>query len=324
MTLIKQFARFLWDFWCCISILGIWPRFIEPRLLKKKTLTLELANLPLDLEGLKIVHFSDLHLHLKASKKFLKKITTKINKTAPDIVVFTGDFICYSRLEQEDILNDFLNSFYAPYGCYCIFGNHDYQSYVSLNNQGNFDIAKNPSLFKGLRLLMKKKIGPGQPTVDALKVPFHEKLCNLIEKTPFQLLENVTQTISIKNSHLNICGLGDLWLGRCRPETAFAGYNSHFPGIILVHNPQGYELIKNYPGEIILSGHTHGEQVHFPGWFRTISKKLAGLSKNDFSRGLYEVGSKKIYVSRGVGCHKPFRLGSTPEFLLITLKKASK
>ena len=51
----------LWDVACAVSIVGIWPRFIEPNLLRVTRLTLPIRNLPSTLLGLRVVHFSDLH-----------------------------------------------------------------------------------------------------------------------------------------------------------------------------------------------------------------------------------------------------------------------
>ena len=91
-------ANLCWNAWCCLSIVGIWPRFIEPTLLKKSYVKLKIPKLPLDLQGLKIAQFSDLHLHSKVSDSFLRKIKQKIDSFQPDIIFFTGDFLCFSLL----------------------------------------------------------------------------------------------------------------------------------------------------------------------------------------------------------------------------------
>src|SRR5436190_24086743 len=96
-----HFSELLWDIWCIVSIIGIWPRFIEPYLLQITQCTICLPSLPKSLTGLKIVQFSDLHFHGNFSNRFLRKLTRKIHETNPDILVFTGDFLCYSRLEEK-------------------------------------------------------------------------------------------------------------------------------------------------------------------------------------------------------------------------------
>lgn len=102
-------AQFCWDAWCCLSIVGIWPRFIEPRLLSKTYLTLPLPHLPNKLSGLKVAQFSDLHLHPQVSDHFLQKIQNAVASFEPDLILFTGDFLCFSLNRDLKRLKDFLS-----------------------------------------------------------------------------------------------------------------------------------------------------------------------------------------------------------------------
>jgi uncharacterized protein len=310
----------LLDFLTTCSLVGIWPRFIEPRLLKTTTLRWELDRGAQHLAGLKIVHLTDLHFHEKISQKFLDKIVCRVSRLKPDLIVFTGDFLCYSRLEHPERLSAFLSRLKAPLGSFCTFGNHDYAQYVTLNRQGVYDLLAPPNpltgVFRGVRTLLSSQKTQNQISEKVLSVPLHDTLCAVLRTTPFKLLENATVTLPIG---LNLSGLGDLALGRCRPKTAFAGYNPQFPGIILSHNPDSFPALLDFPGDWILSGHTHGEQIHIP-WpklGRRISQKLARLENRAYTRGLFQVGDKKLYVNRGLGCHKPFRLLSPPEICVI-------
>lgn len=319
----KKLGSFVVDSLCLLSGIGIWPRFIEPRLLITTNLTWDLPPAFSHLDGLRILQMSDLHFHAKFSDRFLKKILKKIRSAKPDLIVFTGDFLCYAQIDQKERLRTFLSSIDAPLGCFCTFGNHDYASYVSRNQEGIYDVLKpvNPllGLFKGFRILTKTKNINGVISKQALSVPFHEELCNLLQSTSFKLLENACITLPIG---LNIVGLGDYGLGRFRPETAFAGYQSKFPGIVLTHNPDTIPRLLEFPGDWILAGHTHGEQIHFPfpAFLRNASKKLTYLENPLYTRGLYKQGKRRLYVNRGVGCHKPMRFCSPPEIMVLTIK----
>ncbi len=312
------------DFLSIASVVGLWPRFIEPKMVSISELTWNLHQSQAHLDNLTIVHLSDLHFHKGVSQKFLDKVVRRICRKRPDLILFTGDFICYSHLEDEERLKKFLSRLEAPLGCFCIFGNHDYSKYVSRNSEGLYDLVPPPNpmggVLKGLRTIFfpVKIINGVTEAVHAIEP--HEKLCALLRETPFRLLENATVTLPIG---LNISGLGDMALGRCRPETAFAGYNRAYPGIILSHNPDTFPQLLDYPGEWILSGHTHGEQIHFPWpkWLNRISQKLARLENREYTRGLFSVGDKKLYVNRGLGCHKPFRFCSIPEITVIKTKR---
>lgn len=311
---------FFVDFCSILSLVGIWPRFVEPRLLRVTELIWDLPDQCRHLDGLKIVHLSDLHFHRKTSSRFLDKVARRVGHLKPDLIFFTGDFLCYSRLEKSEKLVTFLQKLDARHGSFCCFGNHDYSRYVSRNKEGLFDILPPPSPFNGIlrgikALFSKPRIKRGV-TDSVLSIPLHAGLTDLLTKTPFKWLENATLTLPIG---LNITGLGDLALGRCQQEKAFTGYNKSLPGIILSHNPDTFPALSACPGEWILSGHTHGEQIHFPWprWARRFSQKLTRMEYPEYTRGLYKVENKQAYVNRGLGCHKPFRFCSPPEICVI-------
>lgn len=320
MEFSKKLGSYVIDSACLLSVVGIWPRFIEPKLLKTTHLTLEEPSL----DGLKIVHITDLHFHKGTRSSFLEKIAKKVAEEKPDLLVFTGDFICYSRLEDPERLKEFLLKLKARLGCFCIFGNHDYASYITRNKQGDYVLAKpvNPlrGFFKGIRTLFEKKQRKGTVSEEALKTPHHDALKRLLEEARFTLLDNTTLTLPFG---LNLVGLGDYAAGRFKPETAFKNYDGRFPGIVLSHNPDTFPALLHFPGTLVLAGHSHGEQIHFPypPALRTLSGRLTRLENPHLARGLICEGNKKIYVSRGLGCHKPLRFLSPPEIVVITFRK---
>mgnify|MGYP000677626854 CR=1 FL=1 len=78
-------------------------------------------NIPSDFDGLKIIHFSDLHYNRAINIKKVKNIVKEINLINPDIVVFTGDLIDQdANLTNEDYnqLTNILNDIKAKYGKY--------------------------------------------------------------------------------------------------------------------------------------------------------------------------------------------------------------
>lgn len=310
----------LWDFWCCISILGIWPRFIEPRLISTTRLAIEIPSLPKALDGLKILQLSDLHFHSGIPDFFLNKMLAKVKQLAPDLIVFTGDFLCYSKLIDPERLQRTLAALQAPYGCFAILGNHDYQEYVSISETGDYDVNfdRRSSIKKGWSRLWKEVALTKTVTPRAQNVGLNESLIALLKQTPFELLHNQNRVIPIKGSCLNICGLGEHMLGRFLPEIAFQDYDKSCPGIILTHNPDSVPYLKDYPGELVLSGHTHGGQVNIPVMY----KKFAILENMHLKKGLWKIDGKWVYINRGLGSVMPFRWFSVPEISLFTLSKS--
>ena len=74
---------------CCI----LWARFISTRGLVVKEVKVEATTLPDEYDGLKVLHFGDLHYGSTIHKKELDKIVETINKQNPDIIVFVGDLV---------------------------------------------------------------------------------------------------------------------------------------------------------------------------------------------------------------------------------------
>lgn len=309
-----------WDIFCVSSIVGIWPRFIEPKLITTTKFALPIADLPQELSNLKILQFSDLHIHENTSETYLHKLSKKISSLKPDIIVFTGDFLCYSYVPEPKRLQTFLCSLRAPHGCFAILGNHDYAACVSISESGNYDVVHSPSssLLRAFKRLGTTTSLTKIVTHEAQNVVLHAKLVKLLEKTPFKLLHNNTHQVRIGQAALNICGLGEYMLGRAQPEEAFKNYDRTSPGLILLHNPDGIKLLHGFPGDIILSGHTHGGQVNLPWMWR----KFTLLENMKLKKGLLKIADKKIYINRGIGSVLPFRWFSPPELTLITLEQA--
>jgi predicted MPP superfamily phosphohydrolase len=314
-------SDFLWDLWCIASVVGIWPRFIEPNMLQVNSLNLQLPQLPKPLEGLKIAQFSDLHLNSKMSDTFLKKLTSRILEQQPDIIVFTGDFLCYAKTESPERLKNFLNTLHAPLGCYAVLGNHDYAECISINERGEYDIQVDDSsmILKGFSRLFKTTTLAKKTSERAIDMPPHAGLLSLLADTPFHLSHNENRLVPIGGSFLNICGLGEYVVGQAKPDAAFKNYNDCYPGIILLHNPDGISLLENSPGDLVLCGHTHGGQVYLPWMW----KKFTLLEDMTLLRGIKKKGNKTVYINRGVGGVMKFRWFALPEILFITLQGAS-
>lgn len=315
----SKWVDWAWSSWCILSIIGIWPRFIEPGLLPITRLSLPIANLPANLEGLTILQFSDLHWNSNFSPSLCRKLIRKINNLQPDLIVFTGDFLCRSILQSPLELQTFLCSLKAKAGCFAVLGNHDYESYVTIGDGGDYDIEqfkKTNPLTKGFKRLFSNPPLSGKVSLAAGQVGLHRELIHLLQKTPFQLIHNDNKIISYQGSKINLCGLGEHTLARCLPQEAFKNYNPKFPGIILTHNPDSIPELLNYPGDLILAGHTHGAQINLP----LIRNKFTRIEQMHLIRGLKKISNKWIYINRGIAGTIQFRWFSAPELTLITLK----
>lgn len=309
----------LWDLWCLVSLVGIWPRFIEPRLLFTTHTTIPIAQLPRELEGLKIVQISDLHYSEATPQHFLGRISKRVLALKPDLIVFTGDFLSYSTLPEAMRLKAFLQTLSAPLGTFAVYGNHDYSEYVSLGSDGRFRRVQSelPAIMRGLGRLFSVSETPNEGAI--VRAPIEESIAlkTLLQESGIRLLHNETLQIGKKNGRINLTGLGDYMAGQCQPSIGFSNYDPRMPGIVLSHNPDSYDTLEHYPGDLILCGHTHGGQVNLP----FIWKKVTPLKNKMFKSGLFRLANRYLYVNRGLGATFPFRWFAPPEIALFHLTK---
>lgn len=84
---------------------------------------LAIPRLPEELEGLAIVHLSDLHMTGRLDRAFYEVLTRTVNDLRPDVIAITGDILenaeCWPWLEAT------IGQLCAPLGVYYVLGNHD-------------------------------------------------------------------------------------------------------------------------------------------------------------------------------------------------------
>jgi predicted MPP superfamily phosphohydrolase len=84
---------------------------------------IDVPRLPQALDGLSLVHLSDLHFTGRIGKHYFQEMVRLSNELQPDIVVLTGDLV--DRVRCIDWIPDTLGRLTARHGVYCILGNHD-------------------------------------------------------------------------------------------------------------------------------------------------------------------------------------------------------
>jgi uncharacterized protein len=83
----------------------------------------EIDRLPPELDGLSIVHLSDLHVTGRIGIDFFRQAVSQANALQPDLIAITGDFI--DDFELLDWIPDALGKLAAPLGVHFVLGNHD-------------------------------------------------------------------------------------------------------------------------------------------------------------------------------------------------------
>lgn len=128
----------------------IYSRFIGVRGLDTNEIVIN-TNISEGYDGLKIVHFSDLHYKKVITEKRVKELVSEINKINPDMVMFTGDLLDKDYTVTNSDINfliEQLSSIKTKYGIFAVMGDNDYSNEEVVNNiyiQSDVTLLKNTS-----------------------------------------------------------------------------------------------------------------------------------------------------------------------------------
>lgn len=256
--------------------------------------TVPIEGLHPDLEGLRIVQISDLHLPgFYHHQNKLEEIMLKINELEPDILVNTGDFI-NTGWREFDGFDTILSKALARYGQYAVMGNHDFGTY-------------NPHFTGAER----------ENNVSLMN--------RYISASGYKVLNDEFEIVNIGNAAVALLGVttkgsfpeivhGDL-------EKASERIYREDLRILLAHDPNQWdmEVAGRTSIDLTLSGHTHGFQVGI------LTKRIKwSPAKYFYPRwsGMYEEKGQFLVVNRGLGVLGiPFRIWMPPEITVITLER---
>ncbi len=104
-----------------LSTYGIWSAYRLPRVTRR---TLVFPDLPPGLDGLTLLHLSDLHAGMHLGEDMMQEIVAQANALRPDLIVQTGDMIDISRSYIPAYVRAF-RELSAPFGVVTVLGNHD-------------------------------------------------------------------------------------------------------------------------------------------------------------------------------------------------------
>ncbi len=138
----------------------------------------------------------------------------------------------------------------------------------------------------------------------------------VMESSGFQILKNNGTTIPLtSNKKIFIGGIDDGLLGTPSIKDMLDFRDEANYSIVLAHEPELAEELIGTGTQLVLSGHSHGNQVNLP-----INLFHHSLSKK-YTRGFYDFdGRTKLYVNKGLGTtHLPLRFGSIPEISVFEL-----
>lgn len=243
--------------------------------------TMRYPDLHPDLEGLRILHLSDLHLGIELGLADLERALAYAKRELrPDLVVLTGDLADDPALIGPAL--DRVHALGARYGALASLGNHEYLHDIEVTRP-MYEASPIPLVCGDGRTL---RVGRAKLFVGGADDPVHMG--------------------------------GDIaWMVRPSIERAL----EHAPAdadfrLLLCHRPEGFEPASDLGVELTLSGHTHGGQLGFLGrsLFETLRPNVRWW-------GSYAKKKSRLYTTSGFGHWFPFRLGCPTEMPLVVLTR---
>ena len=242
-----------------LSLILLYSYFIGTKGLKIKEYKITNENFPSEFYGLKIVHISDIHYGKHFNKTRLENVVNKINEINPDIVVLTGDLLD-SKLSDEKVneLTEILQKINTNIGKYAIKGNHDYK---------------------------------------------HKIWENIIKTSGFINLNDTYNIIYGKKSQIMISGISTNLYGnkkvaeKLKSSIDYTQNNKVDYKILLMHEPDYINEIKDITYDLILAGHSHNGQVRIP--FIGAIYKPIGAKK--YYKNSYIINDSELFISSGLG-----------------------
>jgi predicted MPP superfamily phosphohydrolase len=86
----------------------------------------EVPGWPRALDGLRVVHLSDIHVGGAMNRERLRRMAELANGARPDLVAHTGDFLTHRSGDFDTPLYEALARIHAPHGQWACLGNHDF------------------------------------------------------------------------------------------------------------------------------------------------------------------------------------------------------
>jgi predicted MPP superfamily phosphohydrolase len=253
----------------------------EAQWVRRRERTVEIADLPAELDGLTIAHLSDFHVGFGFSlnMRAMRRAVALTNAARPDLIVITGD-LAGGRANQAE-LRQALGTLRAPLGVFAVQGNHDH----------------------------------GES-----KAPFVRAVdLGDLDRFGVRLLENETVTVTRGAGRVQVSGIDD-WKHGYADLDAVLGALDRRPGVVRVLLSHYAAAALAAPADsfaLTLSGDTHGGQLCVP-WFG--GPVMCSQPRAEFKDGMYMRDGRRIHVTRGVGTSLlPFRFLCRPEVVILRL-----
>ena len=222
-----------------LALYGLSEGLSLPRV---KEVEIGIENLPSDLEGIRIVQITDLHISSAIRRNWVQNLVDRVNDLAPDIIAFTGDIAddAYAEISNDAAP---LAGLAARLGKFFVTGNHEYMHGVEewMREMANL----------GFTVLLN----------DHCLIPYGHSMI---------LVSGVADySAPSRSSHAS------------SPDEALGDGSRADVKILLAHQPRSVYKAAQAGFDLQLSGHTHGGQFGPGSWLRSLGQPFqSGLYKH--------------------------------------------
>lgn len=241
-----------------------------------------------NLHGLTIAQVTDVHIGSYMDRERLAEFQHAMNALNADIHVITGDLLD-NRMWQLELANYFVGGLKPRRGpVYLCMGNHEYIA------------ARDGSV---------------------------ERIITELQENNGRVLLDEVDEIRVGGDRLYMSGIDYMGRGTDGRSTrdSLALVTNEMrddgaPRIVLAHHPRNFYDGREFPIDLMLSGHTHGGQIKLG---RIGDAALTPILPVDYyHNGHYEHEGRRLYVNAGAGGWLPIRLNCPPEITLVELVPA--
>lgn len=280
---MKKIFKFLLIIFIVLILTMLYARYIGTMGFETKEYTFTSKDIPEGFDGIKIVHFSDLHYNRAITLNKVESIINEINLINPDVVVFTGDLVDRDATITNDDYKDLtklLGKIKAKFGKYAVSGEHDYEKDI-------------------------------------------EKVVKVYEDSDFTYLDNDYDLIYDKNNDkIFIGGINTVTYKKDDIDKTLKYIKDNKDisyKIVLVHEPDiSDKIVKDYSVNLILAGHSHNGQIRFP----VIGPIYTPLNSKKYYDNYYDIDGTSLYISSGIGVSTiNYRLWNRPSINFYRINK---
>ena len=257
-----------------IFLILIYARFIGTIGLNTNEISYQTEYISESYNGLKIVHFTDLHYKKVITEKRVEELIKEINKIKPDLILFTGDLLDKDyKINNKDItfLIKQLSNLNSTYGNFAILGDNDYGKEETIKNiyiQSNFTLLENDYSI-------------------------------IYNENNDKIFIGGLSTSTYEEADIN------------KVMTYFSNNQDIKFKIIMLHEPDYiYTILNNYNNiNLILAGHSINGSINIP----LIKYFLSPNGAKKYYQPYYKKSNTDIYISNGIGLNNlNFRLFNHP------------